>query len=73
MSDQKRKCGFPERAWVGVVMKCTPGQRCQGTEVNLCVFLQTELEPGEDLRETGGKGNRNRIYSLSEFNWVKLS
>ena len=56
MSDQKRKCGFPEVAWVGVVMECTSGQRCQGTEVNLCVFLQTELEHGGGSERNGGKG-----------------
>lgn len=55
MSDQKRKCGFQEAAWVGVVMECTSGQRCKESEVNVYVLLQTELDHGEDLRETGGR------------------
>lgn len=73
MSDQKRKCGFQEVAWVGVVMDCISGQRCKGSEVNLCVFLQTELEHGEYLRGIGGRGNTIKIYSKPEFNWIKLS
>lgn len=72
MSDQKRKCGFQEVAWVGMVMECTSGQRCKESEVNVYVLLQTELDHGEDLRETGGSGNMIRISSMPEFNWVKL-
>lgn len=65
MSDQKRKCGFQEVAWVGVVMECTSGQRCKESEVNVYVLRQTELDHGGGSERNWGKGkhDQNILYA----------